>query len=144
LYAAGRSRSRSPVSERGRGGGDLDNTAGTGSENKWKEKFDAIVESGKIKREDVEQEVLDELSELKDEEALYVVERIDALELDRVRNMSGFIKGIIRRVKTDGMEADGPGDLSLLGPDIQKQFEDLIDEVCYCFLCLKCNAIFVN
>ena len=91
LYAAGRSRSRSPVSERGRGGGDLDNTAGTGSENKWKEKFDAIVESGKIKREDVEQEVLDELSELKDEEALYVVERIDALELDRVRNMSGFI-----------------------------------------------------
>lgn len=116
---------------------------GTGSENRWKEKLDAIIESGKIRREDVEQDVFDELSELKEEEAVYVVERVDALELDRVRNMSGFIRGIIRRVKTDGTEADGPGDLSLLGPDIQKQLEDLIDEVCF-LLHLKRNGVFAN
>jgi len=93
--------------------------------------LDEIFEKGIINRDDVDQQVIDDIGMLKPEESMHVVQRLEVINIQNVKNMNGFIGGIVRRVKEDGIEE---ATLSSLGPDIQQKIEDLIEQVglCYC------------
>eukprot|EP00889_Picochlorum_renovo_P007317 jgi/Picre1/34347/NNA_001819.t1 len=93
----------------------------------WESSFDELYDSGILKRGDLEDNVIEDLRSLGDKEAAHAIERIKGTEFDKVRNVSAFCRGIIRRVKEYGVE-EGDPDFSVLGEKIQQKLEELIGE----------------
>ena len=121
LCADERSRSRSPVPRREK---ETINVEG----NTWRDKLDTLFDKGLFGKEDIEETVLEDLGSMKEEEAIYVVESASTVDYSKIKNISGFLGGIIRRVKEDGIDGEGIT-LESLGPSIQGQIESLIEEV---------------
>lgn len=69
--------------------------------------------------------MLDELDKLNDEEADCVVTRLGEASFDRIKNVSGFVNGIIKRVRLDGPDR-GAGKVDMLPRTLRHQLDDLI------------------
>lgn len=64
---------------------------------------------------------------MRPDEAACVITRLNETDLSRVRNMSRFVGGIIRRVKQDGPDR-GEAKMDSLPRPVQRRLEDLIED----------------
>jgi len=111
-----RSRSRSPEA-RGRDGAAVD----------WRDELDRIYDNGILRRGDIEDRIISDLESMPADEAVCVVTRLRDSDLKKVRNMNGFVAGIIRRVRQDGPDR-GEGQIDTLPKPVQNLLEDLMDD----------------
>lgn len=98
-----------------------------------------VLERGGLREEDLEEDVLVQLADLREEESEHVMQSFAECELDKIKNPSRFLAGIIRRVRKHGMLAKEGLD-ALRGPVRDKaeslirqgklQEEDLTRRVC--------------
>lgn len=116
------SRSRSPRRDRSRSGG---RDAGGGSD--WRSKLDRLFDKGYLRKSEIDQVLLDDIEKLSDEEAGCVVDRLTEANLDRIRNINGFMAGIIKRVRLDGPDR-GAGKVDMLPRSVRHRIEDAIDD----------------
>lgn len=65
---------------------------------------------------------------MKDEEAECVVTRLGEANFDRIKSVTGFLNGIIKRVKLDGPDR-GSGKVDMLSRSVRHRLDDLIDDV---------------
>lgn len=117
-----RSRSRSPARGGGGGGG------GGGGDGDWRDELERLYDKGTLRKGDLDERIMSDLEGMRPEEAACVLQRISESDMSRVRNISGFVGGIIRRVKTDGPDK-GEAKLDLLPKSVQRALDDLVADV---------------
>ena len=64
---------------------------------------------------------------MSDEEAGSVITRLEDIDASRIRNMNGFVAGIIRRVKSDGPDR-GEITLESLPRAVREKLQDLVED----------------
>lgn len=69
------------------------------------------------------------VAELSDELAECAVQRFSEANFSRISNKNGFLMGIIRRVKQDGPDRGGGGDIDSLPRSVRYKLLDLVDDV---------------
>lgn len=84
-----------------------------------------LYDAGSVRRGDIDDDVIADIEALGGDEALCVIQRLKDSDLDRVRSMSGFVKGIIRRVRQDGPDK-GEAKIESLPRAVQRLLDDLI------------------
>ena len=90
------------------------------------QQLEEVLVRGGLREEDLEEEVLVQLVELREEESEHVMQSFTECELDKIKNPSRFLAGIIRRVRKHGMLAKEGLD-ALRGP-VRDKCESLIQQ----------------
>jgi len=94
----------------------------------WRAALENLYSKGHINRGDLDDRIMSDIEGLPDEEAACVIRRVGETDMSHIRNISGFVGGIIRRVKADGPDR-GEANIESLPQEVQKLLDGLIDDV---------------
>jgi hypothetical protein len=114
-----RRRSRTPVRRsrsRSRGGDPY-----------WQKKLNRLIDDGIVRPGELDNMTLDALEDLSSDLAECAIERFAEANFSRINNKSGFLMGIIRRVKEDGPDG-GHVNMDILSRSVRHRLRDLMDD----------------
>ncbi|PSC68731.1 Long-chain-fatty-acid-ligase 15 isoform A [Micractinium conductrix] len=120
------SRSRSPRRDRSRSPA-RPAAGGSGAPAEWRDKLERLFEKGYMRKSEIDTVLLEDIEKMNDDEAGCVVDRLAEANLDRIRNINGFMAGIIKRVRLDGPDR-GAGKVDMLPRSVRHRIEDAIDD----------------
>ncbi|KAK9824242.1 hypothetical protein WJX72_008888 [[Myrmecia] bisecta] len=93
----------------------------------WKKQLERLVDRGLVNRRDLDESVMEALEDLDDDLAENAVQRFGEANFGRITNKSGFLMGIVRRIKEDGPDG-GTANLDILSRSVRHRLRDLIDD----------------
>lgn len=88
-------------------------------------RLEEVYDANVVKKGDLGDGFFQNLSELQENEQIYVIDKIKETDFSKVRSVEGFSNGIIRRVKDFGTEEKEP-DFTILGEEVKERLETLI------------------
>ena len=118
-----RARSRSPAKPSG-GAANDSGAAANDSGGDWKEILDRLYEKGEIKRGDIEDRIISDLETMPPADSALAMTRLEGSDIGSIRNINGFVVGIMRRIKDSG-GGDGPS-LSSLPSSVRAKIDELV------------------
>ncbi|KAK2078351.1 hypothetical protein QBZ16_003191 [Prototheca wickerhamii] len=89
-------------------------------------RLDDLFDRGVITKSDVDEITIADIADLGEEGAQCVVQRFSEADFSRIKSVTGFLKGIIRRVRLDGPDR-GESNMDSLPRAVRHSLEDLIE-----------------